>query len=60
MVLKSLEGKKTKIGLVVYLVLAVLGGVFGMIPENMLTQILEPSSLALIGYGLYDKADRKK
>jgi hypothetical protein len=55
--LKSLEGWKTKLSLVVTAALPILSA-FGVSVPPSVMQVLVSLGLAGVGYGLYDKIDR--
>ena len=58
MVLEFMKGYKTKTGLILYGLLAILGS-FGILPENVIVEIVQTLSMMLAGYGIYDKDTKK-
>ncbi len=57
MVLEFMKGYKTKTGLILYGILAIVGSL-GILPESVIVNIVQTLSVMLAGYGLYDK-DKK-
>ena len=53
-----MKGYKTKTGLIVYGLLAILGS-FGILPENVIVDIVNTLSVMLAGYGIYDRDSKK-
>ena len=53
-----LQGYKTKIGIGLAVLLVLLEA-FGIIPNSNLVNTLQSLSVALAGYGIYDKIGRK-
>ena len=54
-----LNGYKTKIGIVIYLIIGIVGGALGFIPESIVTDIISKLALGTAGFGIYDKIGRK-
>ena len=57
-ILNFIQGYKTKIGIGLAVIL-VLAESFGIVPDATWTNTLESLSIALAGYGIYDKIGRK-
>lgn len=56
--MEFMQGYKTITAILVYLGVSVLGA-FGILPENVITELLSQLAVGLGAYGVYDKLGRK-